>query len=100
MTSPSHPQAMSAERIVRAACRWGSAVYSVPPPGRHHHVFALEKPSVHTKPGAEEQGFLTSEGRFVDRVEGLFIAQAAGQFNRPDLRPGENPHQLYSEDLW
>lgn len=43
------------------------------------------------------QGFLTSKGRFVDRVEALEIAKAAGQLLRGTGGPGG---QLYSEDLY
>jgi hypothetical protein len=41
------------------------------------------------------QGFYTSAGRFVDRVEAVEIAKAAGQITEPKWPP-----QLYSEDLW
>lgn len=45
------------------------------------------------------QGFLTSEGRFVNRVLARQIAYLAGQ---EQLRPEKERHQrdLYSEDLW
>ena len=49
-----------------------------------------------TKIRAVEQGFLTSDGRFVDRVEGLAIALAAGQV----ITKHGNPNQLFSEDMW
>jgi hypothetical protein len=40
------------------------------------------------------QGFITSQGRFVDRAEAKKIAIKAGQ-----IAESEFP-QLYSEDLW
>lgn len=43
------------------------------------------------------QGFLTSEKRFVDRVEGMKIAKEFGQLLNPNNIRGE---ELYSEDLW
>lgn len=42
---------------------------------------------------SEDQGFMTSEGRFVGRVEGAEIAFASGQINEPTKK-------LFSEDLW
>lgn len=42
-----------------------------------------------------EQGFLTSEGRWVDRSEGMRLAVDAGQL---DYR--EHFNDLFSEDLW
>ncbi len=84
------------ETIVAAAILHEGEPYSVPPPGRHHHVIRLLD---ETYPGAgpfvEEQGFMTSRGRFVGREEGGRIALAAGQ--TPALRWGVD---LYSEDLW
>jgi hypothetical protein len=45
-----------------------------------------------------QQGFLTNEGRFVDRYEALDIATSAGQLKG---RHKHNPlDQLMSEDLW
>lgn len=42
------------------------------------------------------QGFLTSEGRFVNRVQARQIAHLAGQ----DPRTTGNHRDLFSEDLW
>lgn len=42
-----------------------------------------------------EQGFVTSTGEFVDRVEGAAIAIAAGQ-----IKALKWPPLLYSEDLY
>lgn len=44
----------------------------------------------------DQQGFLTSRGRFVGRREAAQIAVTAGQIEVENLRSGE----LYSEDLW
>jgi len=43
----------------------------------------------------EEQGFITSENRFVDRVEAMLIAIEAGQVNI-----SKSKELLYSEDLY
>jgi len=42
------------------------------------------------------QGFLTSQNRFVDRIEGMKIAKESGRL----LKPQEVKKELYSEDLW
>ncbi len=65
---------------------------SAPPPARHHNLFAL------TGRNPDDQGFLTSTGRFVGREEALNIAEAAGQ---PLIdHPSRHPKWLFSEDLW
>jgi hypothetical protein len=94
------------ERIVAAAIRVAipsphsdlnsdMLTVSAPPPARHHHLIhpiALAK----TKP--DDQGFLTSSGRYVGREEGLQIAMASGQ---PMIdHPSRHATQLFSEDLW
>jgi len=47
--------------------------------------------------GEEEQGFLTSKNRFVDREEGLEIAIAAGQVEKGKTYSNTS---LFSEDLY
>lgn len=42
------------------------------------------------------QGFVTSEGRFVDRREALKIAREAAQI----VAKTEPANRLFSEDLW
>ena len=80
------------------ACYPDAVVLSAPPPARHHtlmhamHDMGLSK----TKP--DDQGFLTSAGRFVGREEALNIAKAAGQ---PLIdHPSRHSTWLFSEDLW
>lgn len=41
------------------------------------------------------QGFITADGRFVDRGTGAILARHTKQINKL-----ANPPQLYSEDLW
>ncbi len=66
-------------------------IVSAPPPARHHNLFALAG-------GPDDDGFLTSTGRFVGREEALNIAKAAGQ---PLIdHPSRHPKWLFSEDLW
>lgn len=90
---------MTSERITAAAIRFHGTVVSLPPPARHHHCI---RAAVHVgyddwRPG-HEQGFITSDGRFVDREEALRIATAAGQIIDDD---STRPHiGLFSEDVW
>jgi hypothetical protein len=88
------------ETIARAAIQARDGqVWSVPRPGRHHDVIALmaERPGHDPRDcSPERQGFTTSTGRFVGRVEGMQIAKAAGQvINKPHA-----PMRLFSEDLF
>lgn len=46
-------------------------------------------------PGGKAQGFMTSDGRFVDRKEALEIAIKAEQ-----ILPDAGKNELWSEDLW
>lgn len=92
------------ETIVAAAHLYRSAhmptdpravpvIVSAPPPARHHNLFIA-----YDRLGApDESGFITSNGRFVDRREAWEIATAAGQPIIP--RDGQGG-LLYSEDLW
>jgi len=82
-------------------------VHTVPRPGRHHTVLnAL--PNHIGRRAERDQGFVTSTGRFVDRIEGAAIALAAGQVIGRDNegeRTGPSDHlnwppNLYSEDMW
>jgi hypothetical protein len=71
-------------------------VYSVPQPGRHHHVISKMAKEGLPLPIQGEQGFLLSDGSFVRRARAKMIAVRAGQ-----LLPGVSGRsKLYSEDLW
>lgn len=82
------------EYILAAAAKINGRVYFVPRPQRHNAVLAnihlIEK-----EPFKEEQGFITSTGRFVNRYEAGVIAVQCGQITKL-----QHPPQLYSEDLW
>jgi hypothetical protein len=84
--------------IVAAAVRRNRLVFSMEAPARHHHILNTMSIQEEIDALAVEQGFLTSEGRYVDRVEGLAIATLAGQIIRRS--GGENAKELFSEDLW
>lgn len=79
------------------ACYPDKLIISAPPPARHH---TLLHPT-HDKFGSvpfEDQGFITSTGRYVEREEALRIAKASGQ---PMIdHPSRHDRWLFSEDLW
>jgi hypothetical protein len=83
------------EIIVAAAVRYGHQIMFVERPGRHHDSFV---PSLKADDNYE-CGFVTSRGRFVDRIEAGRIVLEIGQ-GCP--RPGKsNPKgALFSEDMW
>ena len=86
------------EKIVSVAIKYKGEIYVQPRPCRHHHVIRAiaEKNGVGVN-GSDVQGFLSTTGRFVNRVEGLKIALAASQVLDPaNIRAG----RLFSEDLW
>lgn len=99
------------ERITGVALLFGKTapfVVAEDAPKRHHDVIAKARDlglSVAAIAQAE-QGFWTSEGRFVSRRVAMSIAQDAGQLRREEVRGGltlERVYagpELYSEDVW
>lgn len=86
------------ERIVAAAIRVEGITISLPQPARHGTVLACISYSLNIEPGRELQGFLTSTGRFVNRIQARHIADIAGQ--QPGRTGGRDNPELFSEDLW
>ena len=86
------------ETIIAAACQVEGLTFSLPQPARHGQVLHSMEDLVpdHYLISAT-QGFLTSTGRFVNRVQAKQIAHMAKQ---PIVR--ENPHgrDAFSEDFW
>jgi hypothetical protein len=84
-------------RVVRAAImddRGG--IHSVPKPGRHHDVIREMVKRGHPKPIPNlNQGFVLSDGRFVNRKAAAQVARKAGQ-----LRSEVRGCGLCSEDVW
>ena len=73
-------------------------IVTAPPPARHgtllHPLHDLGPAPEHI----DDQGFITSTGRFVERKEALQIALASGQ---PMIdHPSRHDTLLFSEDLW
>lgn len=81
------------ELVVAAAIRCGKIVVMVERPGRHGNCInwlnALKMPYM-------DQGFVTSQGRFVDREEAGKIVEAIGQGTTRENCNG----YLFSEDMW
>jgi hypothetical protein len=83
------------ERIVAAAMKKGEAIFAVEKPGRHGSIFKALN-DIGMELNEDDQGFLTSFGRFVDRRSGCTIARAAGQI----LKKTGPADVLFSEDMW
>ncbi len=86
------------ERIVAAAIQIENITISLPQPARHGHVLACAVDYLSVEPGVGVQGFLTSEGRFVNRIQARQIAHIAGQ--NPTYSGNPQSPELFSEDLW
>jgi len=84
------------EKIVAAAVRYEGMVFSLIPPARHGECLCLLRACRPDSTGGEDQGFVTSHHRYVDRIEARAIATAAGQLTARDSRLPE----LFSEDVW
>jgi hypothetical protein len=85
------------EEIACASIKFADiGVLSLPAPARHHHVMWSRLLFMGTPMHNCVQGFLTTSGRFVDRAEGLRIAEKRGQIVEKHGNEGE----LYSEDMW
>jgi len=88
------------ERVVAAAVRHEGMTFSMLPPARHGEcillMLACRSDIDRNTTGAEEQGFVTSANRFVDRVEAKRIAAEADQL----IFRAMNLPELFSEDVW
>lgn len=86
-------------RIVSAAVCYQGVIFSLPAPNRHHHILHAMNAMGLPNSSHKEQGFLTDEGQYIDRLGALEIAQAADQ-----IIPNETgilSHiGLFTEDLW
>lgn len=94
---------MMVRRIVAAAIKHKGMVCFVKRPGRHYHVIRKMAASGIPIPITGTQGFVTSDGLFVDRVTAMKIALEAEQL-LPKSCNGvpytQENRQLFSEDLW
>lgn len=86
------------EHIEAAAVKFDGTILALPRPNRHHHVFReyYRHHSTDMPTESLDQGFITSRGRFVDRTEGLVIADRHGQI----VKKHPTFSELFSEDMW
>lgn len=84
------------EKIILSAIKLNdkSVVVELQPDSRHDNIIHYLAKSGFSTPIKGGQGFLTSRGRFVDRVEAKRVAIQSGQITESEFP------QLYSEDLW
>jgi hypothetical protein len=94
--------------IIAAAIKIADVICFIPRPARHHHVLhSLAKSfKARTDRGynEEEQGFVTNDGEFLNRLDAMKHAFACGQtlvgrITNIDPNAYMGP-KLYSEDLW
>lgn len=87
------------ETIVAVASKAYGKLYQLPKPNRHHNLLDLmyAENNGAFQVAADEEGFITSTGRYVNREEGYLIAQQANQIIAERHRPGD---ELYSESVW
>jgi hypothetical protein len=83
------------ETIEKAAIKNQFDIISLPQPNRHNDIISYMIRLGIPAPIKGEQGFLTSNQRFVDRREAATITLESGQ-----IRGLSHPPNLYSEDLW
>lgn len=81
----------------------------VPRPGRHHNVLHSlwhqfqdgKKDRTNESFESEVQGFLTDEGKFLNRRDSFVHVRECGQQMVRPIGPGYyQGDELYSEDLW
>lgn len=86
------------EDIVAAAVQIDGLTISLPRPARHAQVLWMVVDLLgEATLGRATQGFLTSTGRFVTRIEAKLIAHRAMQ---PTIRDNLHPTDAFSEDFW
>ncbi len=82
-------------RIVGVAIIMPDKMWTLPPPYRHGDLIFILTGRGYKTPITGQQGFVTSDGKFIDRENGLILARKNGQ-----LLQEYNPKFLFSEDLW
>ena len=87
--------------ITHVAIKYKGEVHSLPAPNRHHNVIWMLCKKFPEEDNFNQigntQGFLDSEGNFLDRYDALEVARAAGQIK--DVR-NIRADRLFSEDVW
>lgn len=82
--------------IIAAAIKDGAVICTLPRPSRHHDIIKAMVKSGRPTPIDGAQGFLTSEGNFLNRADAMTVARDAGQVKRGQ----ETKRELFSEDVW
>lgn len=82
--------------IKAAAILQDGVIYSVPAPGRHHHVMMNMLSMGIYADHTHIQGFVDDRGLFLNRADALMVATAYGQL----IRKTAPDYELFSEDLW
>lgn len=70
------------------------------PPARHHSMLHPMAEQGFRGNHQDDQGFITSTGRYVNRKDAMEIAVAAGQVDPNNRKSGSDSGDLFSEDLW
>lgn len=83
------------ERVVAVGIRNRGLIITLPAPARHGDVLKPLWQMNGDIVAPDDQGFVTSTGRWVDRIEAAGIAKAAGQ-----IETLYAPPWLFSEDVW
>lgn len=89
-------------KITHVAVKTTEAVFSLPPPNRHHNVLRYMKQVLDSRDyGNEIEGFVDEAGNFLNRRDAYQLALSTGQLDRSKHPPNSyNGTDLYSEDLW
>ena len=83
-------------RIFQAAIKFEDVIYTLKKPNRHEDIIKHMADDLGMKtPITGEQGFLDSNGNFINREDALVLARSTGQ-----LLKEYHPKYLFSEDVW
>lgn len=93
MTTTVEEELDARPRVTGVAMRKGETVMSMEPPNRHHNIIS-EINMMQGNPAEWEQGFVDTDGVFLNRRQAASRALRTGQV-------GHLTHmELFSEDLW
>lgn len=82
--------------IVHVAIKYKDKIYFLPHPNRHHNVIRM----IGGMDGPHKEGFLDSDGKFLNRTEAMLVAVECGQLRRREDAQFYQGPELFSEDLW
>lgn len=87
--------------ITHVAIIYKDKTHSLPAPNRHHNIIHnLSKEYGIDSGGEAIQGFLDSEGNFLNREQAFILASKNGQLKRRTGPKYYQGNELFSEDLW